>query len=73
MTSTGYLHHDGYEGKVEEAVPVEEFHRARCTLCEWVSDDFDALDWKDAEEAAVEHFEDVHQEPDDEDDDEEVI
>jgi hypothetical protein len=65
------LHAYGYEGTVEEEVPVEEFHRARCSLCDWVSEEFDGLDWKSAEEAAVEHYEDEHAETDDDDDDEE--
>lgn len=65
------LHAHGYEGtKVEEEVPVEEFHRARCTLCTWTSEEFDELDWKSAEAAAVEHYEDEHAEEEDEEDDE---
>lgn len=68
------LHADGYEGTVEEAVPVHEIHQARCTLCDWVSEEHDELSWKDAEEEAVEHFNDFHRiDDEDEDDEEDVI
>lgn len=72
MTELRSIHHDGYEGTVEEAVPVQEFHQARCTLCDWVGEEHDGLDWKSAEEEAVEHFQDFHavNDEDDEDDDE---
>lgn len=64
------LHAYGYEGAVEEAVPVEEFHRARCTLCDWVGEEHDAMSWKDAEAEAIEHYEDNHAEPDDDEEEE---
>lgn len=70
VTGFGNLHEVGYEGEVEDAVPVQEFHRAECTLCEWKSEEFDDLDWKSAEAEAIAHFEDEHAEPEDDDDDE---
>lgn len=63
------IHTYGYEGKVEEVVPVEEFHRAHCELCDWQSEEFDAMGWKEAEQAAIDHY-DVCPERDDEDEDE---
>lgn len=70
MTFTN-LHYPGYEGTVEEQVPVEEFHRASCNLCDWKSEEFGSLDWREAEEAAVEHYEFEHgDEEDDEEEDE---
>lgn len=63
------LHAYGYEGKVEEVVAVEEFYRARCTApgCDWTSDEFDGMAWKDAEAAAIEHYESEHDDEDEED------
>lgn len=60
------IHAYGYEGKVEEAVPVEEIQRARCTLCEWVGQEFDGLSWEQAEAEAVQHYEDEHDDGDEE-------
>lgn len=62
------LHAYGYEA-IEDVVPVAEFHRASCTLCDWQSEEFGELDWKGAEEAAVAHLEEDHADEDDEDDD----
>lgn len=63
------IHAADYEGKVEEVCPVEEFHRATCSLCGWTSEEFDSLDWKSAEEAAVDHIEEHHEDDEEEDDD----
>lgn len=59
------IHAYGYEGEVEEAVPVEEFHRASCEACGWVGVEHDSMSWKDAEEEAIEHFEDCPERGDD--------
>lgn len=74
MTATfNSLHEYGYEGEIEEAVPVQEFHRAECTLCDWKSEEFDGFDWKSAEAEAIEHYENEHQDTDfDEDDDDDI-
>lgn len=65
------LHEYGYEGEIEEAVPVNEFHRAECQVdgCDWKGEEHDSLDWKGAEVEAIEHYETEHQEDEDEDDD----
>lgn len=72
VTGFGNLHEYGYEGDVEDAVPVQEFHRAECSLCDWKGEEHDGFDWKGAEAEAIGHYEDEHAEPDedfDEDDD----
>lgn len=69
-TAIGYLHAYGYEGEVEDAVPVQEIHRAECSLCDWKGQEHDGLAWKDAEEEAIEHYEEEHAELDDDEEDE---
>lgn len=61
------LHAYGYEGDVENAVPVHEYHRAECTECEWISELFDEYDWRSAEQEAIDHYTDEHLEEDEED------
>lgn len=69
MTATGYLHAPGFEElEAADLAVVVEVHRAECPLCDWRSDEFDDLAWKDAEEAAVEHYEEEHAHEDDDDD-----
>jgi hypothetical protein len=61
------IHEYGYEGKVEDAVPVVEIHQARCNLCDWKSEEHEGgLDWKQAEADAIAHYENDH--PDEDDD-----
>lgn len=67
MTTTA-IHYHGYEGDVEEHVPVESFHRAKCEDCDWVSAEFDDLDWQSAEQEAVEHWQDMHADQDEDED-----
>lgn len=69
MTIQLSIHKPGYEGDVEEAVPVQTFHRAECTLCDWKSEEHEDLAWKDAEEAAIEHYEFEHPEDDEDEED----
>lgn len=61
------IHQYGYEGEVEEAVPVQEFHRAECSLCDWRGEEHDGLGWQEAEQEAIDHYEGEHDEGDDED------
>lgn len=58
------IHAYGYEGEVEEMIPVMEYHRAECNECDWQSELFGELDWQSAEQAAVEHAEEEHAEED---------
>jgi hypothetical protein len=57
MSTTTSLHAPGYEGEVELVVQAREIHRAECEQCGWVGQEHDEMAWKDAEEEAVEHFE----------------
>lgn len=54
------IHAYGYEGDAEEICRVEEIHRAKCEICDWTSEEHDEMDWRGAEEDAVEHVQEKH-------------
>jgi hypothetical protein len=72
MSALGPITAPGYEGEVEEAIPVHETHQAKCTLCTWEGEKHDEMAWTDAQAEAVEHWEGEHAPDEDEDEEEET-
>lgn len=57
---------------IEDDVPVHEWHRAECNLCDWQGELKDEMDWQGAQAEALEHHEDQHGPDEDEDEDEDA-